>query len=315
MSDVLEMANQYVAYKRALGLKTNGVSSCLLAFCNFVGREKSASEITEDLCISFLKGKSGCSSGTWRSKHSVLRKFFEWLQARGLVQQIPLPTYKPKAASPFVPHIYSDAELRSMFDAALNYQTVRSANYPQCVRMAIMLCYLLGLRISEALKLTVEDIDFKGRALRIMDSKFSKSRVVTFNQQVGALLEDFMKWRKATFGLLAKKSPLLPQRNLAPMRAANVEIAFRKIRRLAGVAATNGNGRQPRIHDLRHSFAVHRLLAWYRSGKDVQRLLPLLSTYLGHKGLQETSVYLTMIPELLSEASVRFEAFARRKEH
>ena len=94
------------------------------------------------------------------------------------------------------------------------------------------------------------------------------------------------------------------------MNLSTVEHVFKRIRKQAGVGRTDGARYQPRLHDLRHTFAVHRLTEWYREGADVQKLLPQLSVYLGHAYLAATSVYLSMTPELLHEAGERFEHYA-----
>jgi len=94
------------------------------------------------------------------------------------------------------------------------------------------------------------------------------------------------------------------------IRLHNFEKVFARIRKHAGVLRSTGARYQPRLHDLRHTFAVHRLIAWYREGSNVQECLPLLSTYLGHVDLSGTQHYLTMTPDLLAEASKRFERYA-----
>jgi integrase/recombinase XerD len=94
-----------------------------------------------------------------------------------------------------------------------------------------------------------------------------------------------------------------------------MERRFEKLRRLAGIVRHDVASHQPRIHDLRHTFAVHRLTAWYKQGADVQQLLPALSTYLGHVALKSTQRYLTMTPELLQQANSRFESYVHRGGH
>jgi integrase len=93
------------------------------------------------------------------------------------------------------------------------------------------------------------------------------------------------------------------------------ESAFRRLRTCAGIQREGGSRRQPRLHDLRHSAAVHRVVAWYRAGVDLQDLLPKLATYLGHVDLSSTQRYLTMTPDLLLEASLRFERYATEADH
>ncbi len=110
-------------------------------------------------------------------------------------------------------------------------------------------------------------------------------------------------------------APFFVLRRGAPVSIQIVEQAFTRLRRYAGVGRADGARYQPRLHDMRHSFAVHRLTSWYRQGADVQKLLPQLATYLGHVSIVATQVYLTMTPELLHAASVRFEQYAFKEVH
>jgi integrase len=102
----------------------------------------------------------------------------------------------------------------------------------------------------------------------------------------------------------------LANRDGTPLASSTIQAAFDNLRRTVGIHGATGARQSPRLHDLRHSFAVHRLTDWYRQGADVQRLLPVLSTYLGHTDLAGTQVYLSMTPELLQQASSRFERYA-----
>jgi integrase/recombinase XerD len=112
---------------------------------------------------------------------------------------------------------------------------------------------------------------------------------------------------------LAGGAPFFIARNGASINMSTLQGNFRRIRTHAGIHRIDGATYQPRIHDLRHTLAVHRLIAWYREGVEVQRLLPYLSDYLGHAYLAATSVYLSMTPELLAEASKRFEQHALKE--
>jgi integrase len=108
---------------------------------------------------------------------------------------------------------------------------------------------------------------------------------------------------------------LLANQDGTRLASSTVQAAFDTLRRVAGVGRAEGGRKVPRLHDLRHSFAVHNLTNWYRQGADVQRLLPVLSTYLGHADLEGTKVYLSMTPELLEQASLRFADYASGGQH
>lgn len=233
--------------------------------------------------------------------------------ARGYIAASPLPTIIPQAPR-FVPHIFSQEELRRLLDATTCSQNLRSKLRPYTLRMLILLLYGTGLRISEALTLTLADVDLSARILTIRESKFYKTRLVPLGPAVSTALQDYVAQR-------AKEYPTEPDAALfltcsaTPVARHTAENIFRRLRNRAGVIR-QGNGRyQPRLHDLRHTFAVHRLISWYRQGADVQRLLPHLATYLGHVHIAGTQRYLSMTPELLQEAGRRFERYAREGHH
>jgi integrase/recombinase XerD len=124
------------------------------------------------------------------------------------------------------------------------------------------------------------------------------------------VIADYAKSRQAAGHSTDGGAPFFVLRRGAPTSVQVLEYAFRRLRRHAGVQRTDGARYQPRLHDIRHCYAVNRLTSWYRQGEDVQKLLPHLATYLGHVKLSATQLYLTMTPELLHEASVRFEQYA-----
>lgn len=146
--------------------------------------------------------------------------------------------------------------------------------------------------------------------LTIRDTKFYKTRLVPLGNDLNRLIADYLEWRLAVHPLRNQDECLFVDRNGAPLRDYGIRRAFADLRVAADIMRHDGARYQPRLHDLRHSFTVDRLTAWYREGKDVQRLLPALSTYLGHSSVAATQVYLTMTPELLRQASRRFQAYA-----
>ena len=135
------------------------------------------------------------------------------------------------------------------------------------------------------------------------------------NNTVKRILNVFMDWRKQNRQPQNAETCLFLDRKGRPVRIETVRSCFQRIRSKAGILLDESSVHQPRIHDLRHTFAINRLTSWYREGKDVQKLLPLLSTYLGHKHLAHTSVYLTMTENLLEEANKRFESYVNSESH
>ena len=177
----------------------------------------------------------------------------------------------------------------------------------------MLLLYATGLRVHEAISLNRADVDLAACVLTVRHTKFYKSRLVPFGAQLRDVLVRYAASRPTATGAAAEPAPFFTTRSGARVTQHALEDRFRRICELAGVRRSDGARYQPRLHDLRHTFAVHRLTSWYRQGADVQRLLPQLSVYLGHVYLSSTQVYLSMTPELLQEAGARFEKYAHQE--
>ena len=182
------------------------------------------------------------------------------------------------------------------------------------MRTLILVLYGTGLRLGEVIRLKYEDADFRSAALTIRETKFGKSRLVPIGKDLISILKLY-RWRHRP-GVGYQRPPTILATKIGMMiRNDHADHQFEWLRKEAGVLRFDSARYQPRLHDFRHTFAVTRLLTWYREGKDVQRMLPLLSTYLGHCGLDETSVYLKMTRELLQEANHCFERYAFPEVH
>lgn len=299
----------YTAYRRALGERFKTQAAWLKSFCRTIGSETEVTDILPDQVNTFING-TGPVTLTWHSKYDALAGFYRYALNRGLATTSPLPTIKPPRMKSFVPYIYTHEELRRLLSAALTYQTRRRSIDPSMMQTLLLLLYGAGLRIGEALSLRLADVDLGQAILTIRDSKFFTSRVVPISSLLNKKLQQYAALRRQVGAAQIAEAPFFVKYNGRGMKMCNVEYVFPLIRRKAGISRTDGGRFQPRLHDLRHTFAVHRLTSWYREGKDVQKLLPQLSIYLGHRHLADTSVYLTMTAELLTQASQRFEHYA-----
>ena len=163
--------------------------------------------------------------------------------------------------------------------------------------------------------LTLQDVDLRAAVITIHNTKFHKTRLVPIGLKLNQAMTQYSAQRKEAGHSQNADAPFFVLRRGAPLSVQIVEQAFTRLRRYAGVGRADGARYQPRLHDMRHGFAVHRLTSWYQQGLDVQKLLPYLSTYLGHVSIAATQVYLTMTPELLQAASVRFEQYALPEVH
>lgn len=303
-----EVVCLYISHKRALGYRFRTEEDILRSFCKQVGDGHIQSTKAE-VVLTFLNG-NGPVTEFWAKKHRVLSGLYRFALARRLTKVSPLPPVIPKPAVPaFVPYIYSHEELKRLLDAVPAACAGRVPIEEEVLRTLILLLYGAGLRIGEALALTMGDVNLRQAYFRIRETKFFKSRLVPLGKDLTELMTEYVLRGHGCHKAPAV-APLFCFRDGSPLSQSAVRNAFRRLRSHAGVRREGGPRRQPRLHDLRHTAAVHRLIAWYRSGEDLQELLPKLATYLGHVDLSATQRYLTMTPELLRQASLRFEHYA-----
>lgn len=300
---------QYLSHKRALGHRFRTEEAVFRAFGKAMG-DKPIEIIGPKPVLAFLNGSNGTITEYWVKKYHVLSGLYRFALARGIVDRSPLPvTIAKPTVSAFVPYIYSHQELKRLFDAVPVACGGRASIDETVFRTLLLLLYGAGLRIGEALALKLVDVDLRDACLHVCETKFFKSRLVPLGADLSDVMSDYVAKRSASYPS-AEQAPLLCFRDGSPLSQSASRSTFRRLRVHAGVQREGGARRQPRLHDLRHTAAVHRLIAWYRSGADVQALLPKLSTYLGHVDLTATQRYLTLTPELLQQASQRFERYA-----
>ena len=304
-----QLISQYIAFKKSLGEVCRTDGYVLRAF-GIEMDEINIRDVQTDRVNAFLAGKGGSITSGWHRKHSALISFYRYAMAHGHVACSPLPTVVPKQSERFAPHIYSREELRSLLDATDSYRSARAFIEPHTFRTLLLLLYGTGLRISEALSLTLDDVDLREALLMVRETKFYKTRLVPVGPQLKLVLIQYASRREEGGHSQSASAPFFVTRRSASLTVALVESSFQRLRTHAGVCRDNRARYQPRLHDLRHTFAVHRLTAGYRQNKNVQKLLPQLSTYMGHTRISSTQWYLTMTPELLGEASLRFEHYA-----
>lgn len=302
---------EYIAFSRSLGMRFLSEPEIFKSFCRAMG-DIDIAEVKPASVLAFIAGVGPLTSN-WHRKFSVLNGFYRFATSRGHVDLSPLPTRIPKRPEPCAPYIYTHEELRRLLaaTAVLNTRCLGLKAYLEAstLRTLLRTLYGTGLRIGEALSLTLSDVDLAARLLTVRNSKFFKSRSVPLGPDVTSGLLPYAETRQRFPKPAGKDSVFFSTRMGTPLTRQRIEKNFQKLRILARIHR-EGARYQPRIHDLRHTFAVHRLEAWYREGADVQRLLPCLSTYLGHVNISASQRYLSMTPELLREANRRFEIYA-----
>ena len=247
------LASQYVAYKQGMGMRFHTEARTLKSFCRIMG-DITMAEITADRVHAYIAG-AGPITRFWHRKHEVLRGFYRFATARGHVDRSPLPKIVPKAPE-FVPHIFSHEELQRLLDASANCESPRSKLQPHTWRMLILLLYGAALRISEALSLTLADVDLPTGILTIRESKFYKTRLVPMSPDLSSALQTYVAGRAKEHST-KPDAALFLTRNGNPLERHTAENVFRRLRVRAGLQSAAGRY-QPRLHDLRHAAAVHR---------------------------------------------------------
>ena len=302
------LIERYIGFQRSLGSSFTTGAFVLRAFGRTRGARAGIAGVRVQHVNAFLSNTRPVTA-TWFSYLGCLRSFFRYAVSRGYITTPPLPTVMPKRPPPFVPYIYTREELRHLVQVIDSHPQGRSTLEAVTIRTMILVYYGAGLRLREATNLTRADVDLSGSILTIRNTKFGKTRLVPVGPQLSRVLVQYDRTRPK--GRAADVPFFATQDGLA-VHPVRLERKFRLLCERAGIRRTDTR-EQPRIHDLRHAFAVHRLTAWYQQGADVQRLLHHLSVYLGHSHLRHTQVYLSMTPELLREASQRFERYAGKE--
>ena len=299
----------YTRFQQGIGLRFLSDSRLLRRFSRCVG-DIDIRNMPSEAVSAFLIGK-GAITSTWRLRFAVLSSFYRFAVSRGYVDASPLPTERPQLPPQFRPYIYSPVEIRRLIEATVVLDSVRHPMQVVTYRTLLLLLYGTGLRISEALSLNLSDVDLRDHLLTIHNTKFYKMRLVPIGKRLNRELRAFSDRRRQLPLPESEGSALFSSHLGTRWKYPHVITLFQRVREQAAVQREPGSSYPPRLHDLRHTAAVHRLIAWYRAGEDVQRMLPQLSTYLGHEGIRHTQRYLTMTPELLQLASSRFEGYAQ----
>lgn len=303
-----ELITEYLTHKRALGHGFKSEETVLRAFAKCLG-DKPLEQITLDRMQDILHAGKVSQDSVAR-KYRVLNGFCQYVAGRHGIQMPVLPPLTKGTSSSFIPYIYTQEELKRLLEASDEACQSRHAKLDgDTMRTIIMVLYGAGLRLGEALRLDEHDVELVEAILTIKHTKFHKSRLVPIGKDLTQLLALYGE-RDESHALCSIDRPFFIMRTGERACQSVVEATWRRLCKRACVERDGGPRNQPRLHDLRHSAAVHRVIAWYKSGLDLHNLLPMLATYLGHTSLAGTQRYLTLTPELLAEASDRFEHYA-----
>ncbi len=294
---------KFIAEKRGIGLQYNGVSTYLQNFDRFSIRFRLADQVlTREVVEAWLKQNPAQSQQTLRMKTIIIRQLGLYMKRMDMSAYI-IPEI-PKRDHLFLPYIFSDKEIEKILEQADTVKPLsKKTSKHLVVPVFIRLLYFCGLRFSEVQQLRVKNVDLDNGILTIHGSKFDKDRLVPMSPEITNICREYSEKVHVYSAIDAIYLPNVHNDIYGKRCFYNV---FRDLLWRAGISH-GGRGNGPRLHDLRHTFAVHCLRKWVQEGSDITALLPYLSSYLGHKGLQETAYYLRLTADMFPQVITLLE--------
>jgi len=298
MSRLRELVADYLRLRRSLGYKLVEHERFLNQFLDYL-EQKQVTTITAENALAWAKLPAGANPRWHGARLSAVRGFAAWAQAFDPDIQVPPTGLLPMRTARATPYLYSRDQICALMNAAADLvPEVRSATF----QTLIGLLAVTGMRAGEAIRADLTDLDLDAGSLRVRGTKFGKTRLLPLHASVVDELHLYLRLRSAA--ALPGTTALLVSAAGTRLTYDNAHKVFKKLTAQAGITPRSAACR-PRMHDVRHSFAVNTLLDAYRSGGDVGEWLPLLSTYLGHTEPANTYWYLHAAPELLALAADR----------
>jgi site-specific recombinase XerD len=301
----------FLHYKQALNKKYHTETLALRLFDRYLFEQGITGwqAITSSVIDALMASRSRHRPRSYNHLLGVLRRFFDWAVLQRWINHTPVVERSKRETGKRLPYLFDLTTARRLLAVASGLpDTPKGPQRALVYETVFALLYGLGLRVGEVARLTVGDVDFTRNILCIRETKFSKNRWVPFGPNMANRLRRYCDQR---YGVtVAAEMPLFSFTQSRHIHPCTISQTFHKLlpqlelRLPPGVAP-------PRVHDLRHSFAVGTLLRWYREGVDPNRRLIHLATFLGHVDPNSTAVYLTITDELLREAAQRFHAFAQ----
>jgi site-specific recombinase XerD len=303
---------QFLTHKRALGRRYDVEEKTLRLFDRYLAERKvkRPGHVTPNVIEAFLASRPRNRPRSYNHLLGTVRRLFDWLMAQGLLDRSPVRAEPRRQTCARIPFIFDPPMVRRLLQMAKELPDNSRASFRgPTYRTIFAILYGLGLRVGEVCRLRLNDVDWARHVLVIRQTKFYKSRLVPFGPRIAALLEEYRQARLRRAGTLAADAPLFSFTARGEIGPTAVSQVFHGLLPRLALEVPLGCS-PPRLHDLRHSFAVGTLLRWYRSGTDPGAGLLKLATFLGHVDPNSTAVYLTITTALLQEANRRFEAFA-----
>ena len=301
---------RFLDFKRAAGYRYREEARVLNELDRFLAVHLSPDDpvITDQVVRAFVARRASESETTRAHRLTLIRQVCRFLALEEPRTALPGSRFLGIHRRAFVPRVLTRNEGQRFLDACLTLAPSPCSPFRGLVLgTALQVLYLTGLRAGELLRLTRADVDLSASVLRVRDTKFGKSRFVPLAPDLGSRLGEYDAQLACRLDHWPPDAPFFPHRAGRVYSITALRAAFRHVQTVANVSPVSG-GRRLRLHDLRHSFAVLRLLLWYEHGADLDAKLPLLATYLGHVGLASSQRYLQLTEELASEVTRRHQA-------
>jgi len=303
----------FIVHKRALGNDFSTEEKGLRLLDRYLVKEsvKSMEEITPQMLDAFLASRPRFSSRSYNHLHGCLRRLFEWLVLQELILQSPLRTQPKRTTPQRKPFLFDRTHARRLLEASVRLPDI--PKFPlrgETYRMIFAMMYGLGLRVGEVSRLCHKDLDFNRQLVEVLQTKFSKSRLLPFGPRMYTRLCEYLQKCETHFGTPQPDHSVFSfaKDRRKPIKPTTISWTFHKLVETLNFSIPSGVT-PPHLHCLRHSFAVGTLLRWYKAGINPSQRLFYLSTFLGHVSPSSTAVYLTITRELLQEGCKRFEQF------
>jgi integrase len=315
--DLQAKVDDYLAERRRLGFELRNMAPALKSFTSYAERMGHQGPLTIDVMAEWARQDKAQSHslGTWARRLMVLRPFTCWLRQFEPCTEVPDAMVFGSVPGRVAPHIYHEAEIVELLAAARGLNPQDSLR-PITFETLFGLIASAGLRVSEALSLLDTDVDLSDGTLMVRQTKFAKSRLLPLHPSTVEVLVRYRQLRSRQVQTTADTPFFVGTRGHRlgqPLSDRQVHRVFNELRDQLGWVGRGAHG-NPRIHDLRHSFAVRRLMLWHEQGIDVDQAMLTLSTYLGHAKISNTYWYLTGVPELMALAGSKFECFVEAAE-
>lgn len=294
----------YIKLKQAIGYKYDAEAKHLERFDRFtLEKYPEAIHFTKEIVIDWCSKKTYEAQANQSSRASMIRQFGKYLDSIGVKAYIIPKRYYP-APGQYMPHIYTDNELKSFFSETDKCRYCCECPYRHLIMPVIFrMIYMCGLRASEARLLKVSDVDLENGILTIHQSKKDNSRLIPMSDLLTKHCRDFSEKMRSC---PVREKYYFSALNDKPMTLGNLYKNFRKFLWRAGISH-GGMGTGPRIHDFRHTYAVHCLKKWVEQEKDLNVYLPMLRTYMGHDSFRETAYYLHLTADVFPHITLQME--------